>query len=225
MKTSTPLLCLLGGLTLSGCSVMLALDGKRDPDMMAVQLGASRGEIELELGPPVRSGTFAGKSVEIYQYRSGNNPSVNRALFHGVMDVATLGYWEILAAPVEFAAGGAAFELAIAYDKEGKVEVLEFVEKGMTDLKEESSSTAGMQDGQTSPQLLQDPGAVLNADRNHGQESVQTLSTRTDPQNSTRADPQKVDVFKAEQNSSQTEEWEREAVQSAGPRRRHSRPQ
>ena len=39
--------------------------------------------------------------MEIYEYEIGNEPSAGRAIGHGVMDVLTLGIWEVVGTPVE----------------------------------------------------------------------------------------------------------------------------
>ena len=82
---------------LYGCSVGMALSGKEEPNLGAIQVGSTRGEIELHLGSPVKTTTLPdGKRVDIYEYEIGDEPSPGRAAFHGAMDVLTIGLWEIV---------------------------------------------------------------------------------------------------------------------------------
>ena len=99
MRTAALLLAV--GL-LGGCSVGMALSGKDTPDLGAVKLGATRGEVELHLGPPVASSTLEnGFRADRYEYEVGNDPSAGRAIGHAAMDVLTFGAWEIIGTPIE----------------------------------------------------------------------------------------------------------------------------
>ena len=91
----------ISALILEGCSVGMAMSGKKQPELGAVRVGASRGEIELQLGSPVEIREVNGKRVDIYEYEIGNEPSAGRAIGHGVMDVLTFGIWEVVGSPIE----------------------------------------------------------------------------------------------------------------------------
>src|SRR5262245_61432946 len=114
--------CLIGLVPLllsfaSGCSVYLALEGKPDPDVSALQVGATRGQIELQLGKAVNTKKAAeGGTLDLYEYYSGDTPSPGRALAHGAMDVLTLCLWEIVGTPIE-AVQGTKKSLEIQYDQ------------------------------------------------------------------------------------------------------------
>lgn len=106
---------------LSACSVGMAMSGKENPDLGAVRVGASRGEIQLHLGTPVNTVTHKdGSRTDIYEYEIGNAPSAGRAIGHGVMDVLTLGIWEVVGTPIE-AVQGDKYQATIKYDKQDKV--------------------------------------------------------------------------------------------------------
>ena len=86
---------------LSGCSVGMALSGDENPDLGAIKVGSTRGEVEMHLGSPVRSSSGEnGTRTDIYEYEIGNEPSAGRAVAHGFADVLTLGLWEIAGTPM-----------------------------------------------------------------------------------------------------------------------------
>ena len=105
---------------LSGCSVGMAMSGKRQPDLGAVRIGASRGEVELHLGAPIEISEKDGHRVDIYEYEVGNEPSAGRAIGHGVMDVLTLGIWEVVGSPIE-GFQGEKKRVMVTYDSEDVV--------------------------------------------------------------------------------------------------------
>ena len=101
---------------LSGCSVGMAMSGKREPELGAIRVGATRGEVELQLGPPVAIQEVDGHRIDQYAYEIGNAPSAGRAAGHAVMDVLTLGLWEIVGTPIEAVQGEKKY-LTIVYDE------------------------------------------------------------------------------------------------------------
>lgn len=106
---------------IAGCSVGMAMHGKNDPNLGAIRVGATRGEVELHLGSPVSSVTTEdGTRIDIYEYEIGNAPSGGRAVGHAVMDVLTLGIWEVVGTPIE-AVQGKKYSISITYDKDNRV--------------------------------------------------------------------------------------------------------
>ncbi|GFH63200.1 MAG: hypothetical protein ZNDK_0971 [Candidatus Desulfovibrio kirbyi] len=100
---------------LAGCSVGMAMSGKKDPQLGAIRVGATRGEIELHLGAPVEIREENGHRFDVYAYEIGNEPSAGRAIGHGVMDALTLGLWEVVGTPVEGFQGDKKY-LSVVYD-------------------------------------------------------------------------------------------------------------
>ena len=93
-------------LALAGCSVGMAMSGKKDPNLSIIRPGSTRGEVELQLGSPISSVTHAdGKRTDVYEYELGNEPSTGRAIAWGVLDVLTLGLWELAGTPIELLQG------------------------------------------------------------------------------------------------------------------------
>ena len=107
---------------LNACSVGMALNGEKDPDLSVVKKGASRTEVEFQLGQPVETqAADPGKTKAKYQYSLGTEPSAGRAIAHGAMDVLTLGLWEVVGTPVE-AINGNNYELWITYNDIDEIE-------------------------------------------------------------------------------------------------------
>lgn len=106
---------------LSACSVGMALSGSENPDLGAIKVGASRGEVEMHLGSPKSSTTLAdGRRTDVYEYEIGNEPSAARAIGHGAMDVLTLGLWEVIGTPIE-GVQGERYHATITYGPGDKV--------------------------------------------------------------------------------------------------------
>lgn len=111
----------LGTGWLAGCSVGMALSGSENPNLGAVRTGASRGEIEMHLGSPIKSAILdGGRRADTYAYEIGNEPSAGRATGHAVMDVLTLGIWEVVGTPIE-GVQGEKYHATIIYDENDKV--------------------------------------------------------------------------------------------------------
>ena len=103
------------------CSVGMAMSGSENPDLGAIKVGASRGEVELHLGTAIKTTPLPdGGRADVYAYEIGNEPSAGRAVGHGVMDVLTLGIWEVVGTPIE-AFQGETYHATITYDASDKV--------------------------------------------------------------------------------------------------------
>jgi hypothetical protein len=106
---------------LAACSVGMALSGEENPDLGAIHLGAARSEVELHLGAPIKSASLEdGRRADVYKYQIGNEPSAGRAIGHGMMDVLTLGLWEVVGTPIE-GVQGETYHATITYDRDDKV--------------------------------------------------------------------------------------------------------
>lgn len=104
---------------LSACSVGMALDGQKDPDLSVVKTHANRTDIELQLGSPIHVNTTPDGNIRaVYEYEVGNEPNTGRAVAHGVMGVLTLGLWEVVGTPVE-ALKGDKLRLTVTCDSKG----------------------------------------------------------------------------------------------------------
>lgn len=106
----------------SGCSVFMAASGKREPNLSMIIIGAHRAEVELQLGSPRTTLANAGGQyrTDTYEYELDNEPSAGRAVAHGVMDLLTLGLWEVVGTPVE-AFKGEKRQMVITYGPDDRV--------------------------------------------------------------------------------------------------------
>lgn len=106
----------------SACSVGLALEGEKQPDLSVLKVGAEKTVIEGQLGPPKSEALLAdGRTQSTYVYEVGNEPSGGRAAVHAGMDVLTLGLWELFGTPLE-AMQGNEMRLIVTYDAAHKAE-------------------------------------------------------------------------------------------------------
>ncbi|MYC27058.1 MAG: hypothetical protein F4X63_03555 [Nitrospira sp. SB0662_bin_26] len=111
---------LLASLFLAGCSVGMAMSGKPDPNIGALDVGQSRDVVILNLGQPTKTLLADNKRTDVFELERGNEQSVGRATGHAVMDLLTLGIWEVVGTPIEGFAGDT-ITLQIEYDEEDKV--------------------------------------------------------------------------------------------------------
>ena len=104
-------------------SASMAMEGKKAPDLDAIRIGATRGEVELALGSPLSIESVSigddGTSAYLYEYEIGNEPSNLRAVAHTTMSILTFGLWEITGTRIE--SQGERYHLRITYGQDDKV--------------------------------------------------------------------------------------------------------
>ncbi|MDP8292747.1 MAG: hypothetical protein P9M04_02925 [Candidatus Orphnella occulta] len=128
MKACLKVMHILGVLllcgSLAGCSVGMALSGKKEPQITNLQKGMdiSQAHFILRDYTPAVTTTPEGERIEAYEIQIGNSPSGGRALGHAVMDVLTFGGWEIIGTPIE-AASSKTTALTITYKEEKIVKI------------------------------------------------------------------------------------------------------
>jgi hypothetical protein len=105
---------------LTGCSVGMAMSGKPDPNISTLSKGQSRDIVLLNLGQPSNTATTQTGRVDVFHLERGNQQSVGRAVGHAVMDVLTIGMWEVVGTPIE-AFSGNKFTVTVEYDQEDAV--------------------------------------------------------------------------------------------------------
>jgi len=113
----------------AGCSVGMALHGEQQRDLSTLQVGAERSQVETTLSAPASEVPLPdGRTQCTYFFEVGNEPSAGRAVAHGVMDVLTLGVWELVGTPIE-ATQGDDMQVVVIYDAASKVETFHVTER------------------------------------------------------------------------------------------------
>ena len=121
--------CLFGVFLMqTGCSAIMAASGEQDPDLSIVRVGATRAEVELQLGEPYKVQRLGEREVAYYEFEVGDEPSAGRSMGHAVMFVATLGVWELIFTPVE-ATRGDDHKVVISYDGQDRVTAIQDPER------------------------------------------------------------------------------------------------
>lgn len=116
---------MLVALSLTGCSVGMALSGKETPDLAVVKVGAAKDDVDLQLGAPEQIEELDGGARKAtYKYEVGNDPNAIRAIGHGALDVASVGLWEFIGTPIE-ASTGDEREVVITFDEDERVTRIE----------------------------------------------------------------------------------------------------
>lgn len=106
----------------TNCSVMMAARGEREPNLGAFNVGASRAQVEAQLGKAKSSATLPdGTRLDTYTYVIGNEPSAGRAVAHAVMDVLTLFIWEIIGTGIEASEQGETKQIMVTYTSDDTV--------------------------------------------------------------------------------------------------------
>ena len=112
-------------LTVTGCSVAMALNGNPEPNFKAFEIGSSRQVVETQLGHPVASQKLEdGNKKDTYKFEIGNSPNGHRALMNFYIDLATIGIWELFGTIIE-ARMGETEATRITYSFEDRVVAIE----------------------------------------------------------------------------------------------------
>lgn len=104
MRKNSLILIALMVLVNSGCAVHMAANAPDRKDLNVLAVGNHRDIIMAELGQPaVEKVGDDGLKYDIYKFNKGFTGSEKflHAAGHGVMDVATLGLWEVVGTPSE----------------------------------------------------------------------------------------------------------------------------
>jgi hypothetical protein len=80
----------------TGCAVYLAHKGHPGAHLEALGVGTSEQEVEHELGTPSSSEPLgAGKRLSRYRVELTKQPNYARSTVHLLLDLTTLGIWEL----------------------------------------------------------------------------------------------------------------------------------
>lgn len=115
------LVCLL---FIQGCSVYLAADGKKEPNLQGFHDGMSRFQVESVLGGPVSFTKKDDASIAVYEFRAGDEPSNGRAALWLFLDIIAAALPELFLTPYE-SNKGYDKRIKVTYDKQDIVTKLE----------------------------------------------------------------------------------------------------
>jgi hypothetical protein len=91
---------------LSGCSIVMAIHGNKEPDFEHIKVGATKEELDFEFDQPGTSIHLGdGKTEVTYKYEKGNSPNPGRAGVNGYIDLYTLGLAEPILTVIELLQG------------------------------------------------------------------------------------------------------------------------
>lgn len=109
---------------LGGCAVYMAARQPEAKDLDLFKPGTSRALLIAEFGAPAISEIREGRKFEIFRFRQGYGRATKagRAMFHGVVDVLTLGIWELFGTPTEVVFSGAEMAFQVRYDDQDRVD-------------------------------------------------------------------------------------------------------
>lgn len=114
LRIVTTVVGLYAILVLSGCSIAMALSGHPEPNFDYIKVGATREEVEFEMGAPVSVQALSdGKQEATYKYEMGNTVNPGRA---GMWSYAWLTIIGILGEPIY-----SFIELTQGHDEETKI--------------------------------------------------------------------------------------------------------
>lgn len=105
---------------LSSCSVAMAAK-KEGTDVSKLQQCKTRGQVIAQGGRVVSSERLPnGDLVEVYLLKKERG-STGRAVMHGLLDVSTLGIWEVFGTPMEGYNSKEFFSIKVIYDRQENI--------------------------------------------------------------------------------------------------------
>ncbi len=128
-KIITVILIIWFSFYMSGCSVIMAANQPNYKDVNVLSKGVARSKVIAELGAPIMTEERNGRKVDVFSFTQGygKGNKVLRALFHAVADFWTLFLWEIIGTPAEIIASGRKMKVEVIYDKDERVEEINFL--------------------------------------------------------------------------------------------------
>ncbi len=147
---------LIGSIVLGGCSVSMAAKKRGVSIDEATKCNVRACFLSLRDSQVVSTQTQPdGTMVETYKILLEQG-STGRAVMHGLLDVATLGIWEVAGTPIEGSANKDQFTIITAtYDLGGKLTAATFGDRGVTVTRTLDSTPSGNQ--ASSPTTTESP--------------------------------------------------------------------
>ena len=106
----------------TGCAVYLAHKGHPGAHLEALGVGISEQHVEHELGTPSSSELLgAGKRLSTYRVELTKQPNYARATVHLLLDLVSLGIWELPGSVYELSSGHRQGDVGIVYGSDDRV--------------------------------------------------------------------------------------------------------
>jgi hypothetical protein len=106
----------------TGCAVYLAHKGHPGAHLEALGVGTSEQKVEHELGTPSSSEPLgAGKRLSTYRVELTKQPNYARATVHLLLDLVSLGIWELPGSIYELSSGHSKGDVGIVYGPDDHV--------------------------------------------------------------------------------------------------------
>jgi hypothetical protein len=106
----------------TGCAVYLAGKGHPGAHLEALGVGTSEQMVEHELGTPSsREPLGAGKRRSTYRVELTKQPNYARATVHLLLDLVSLGIWELPGSIYELSSGHSKGDVEIVYGPDDRV--------------------------------------------------------------------------------------------------------
>lgn len=115
---------LISLLFIQGCSVYMAADGKKTPNISHFHNGMTRFQIESVLGGPIDYRKIKDGSTAIYEFPVGDEPDSGRAALWLVADIFLVFLPELIGTPVEMNRGETK-RIQVTYNQDDIVTKLE----------------------------------------------------------------------------------------------------
>jgi len=126
-------------------------------DLNVLSKGVSRAKVIAEFGAPVLTEEKDGKKVDVFSFTQGygRGNKVTRALLHAAADVYTLFLWEIIGTPAEIIASGKKMKIEVIYDKDEKVEQVNYLTAQKEVPKEKAEKTEVSKQPETLSKIIE----------------------------------------------------------------------
>ena len=106
----------------TGCAVYLAHKGHPGAHLGVLGVGTSEQHVEQEIGTPSSSELLgAGKRLSIYRVELTKQPNYARSTAHLILDIVTLGIWELPGSIYELSSGHRRGDVGIVYGPDDHV--------------------------------------------------------------------------------------------------------
>jgi hypothetical protein len=106
----------------TGCAVYMAGKGHPGAHLEALGVGTTEQNVEHELGTPSSSEPLGtGKRLSTYRVELTKQPNFARSTVHLLLDLATLGIWELPGSLYELGSGHRKGDVGIVYGPDNRV--------------------------------------------------------------------------------------------------------